>query len=245
MAESYYRTHRGITLGLTGGKHSFRDFSLVPAGAAVLEEAEPEESYLEIPGVHGSLDLTESLFGYPVYRDREGSFPFYLRGPKNRRLTVRTELVRRYHGRRVEIIEDREPDVYLSGRLTVEDPDKDGSSGITISGRFSPFKMDITASDEDWLWDPFSFEYGVIREYGAIEVDGSYTLHLISSPFGGSPQVKASTSGMTVTAGGVTYALTTDYSVLADLRLPADYSQEDLVFTGTGTVSVKYRGGRL
>lgn len=237
-----YQSSRGITIN---GKHSYRDFSLVPAARPVLGEAPVDTSFLKVPGAHGSLDLTESLTGYPVYDNREGSWSFYIAAPRRRWDVIRTEFVRRYHGQAVTIIQDKEPDVYLSGRCWVEDPDKRDTSEIVLGGAFYPYKYDLRTSDSDWLWDPFSFETGIVREYGGITVNGSATVEFVSSPLGGSPEIRASAGGMTVTVDGAVYDLTTSYKLYAGIVLPPDYSTVSMTFTGTGTVDIRYRGGRL
>lgn len=237
-----YSYEKGITID---GVHSFRDLNLVPADPPVLEEAKVDTKYVDIPGAHGFLDLSESLTGHPVYREREGSFPFYVWGQKSTWMAVRTDVVRRFHGKRAQIIQDREPDVYISGRLSVEDPDRNGSSKIIITGRFEPWKYDMTDSMEDWLWDPFSFDSGVIREYSNISVSGTKVLNFVSSPMSGTPIFYTQDSGLTVTVGGETYTLTAGTNIFPAIILPNDYSVVQMTFSGTGTVSVYYRGGRL
>ena len=229
---------------LFGSLHSRTDLGLAPAGFSTLEEAEVDTKYEEVPGAHGSLDFTEVLTGYPVYRDREGSFRFRCSGPRRSWNAVRQNVVAKLHGRRMHVIREVEPDVYLEGRLWVEDPEE--GPYITISGRFFPWKVDRYDSTEEWEWDSFNFETGVVREYGSIAVNGSYTLDFVSSPMGGSPEFYTEDSGVTVTVGGNIYTIPTGtWTVFPEIVLPSSYDTVQMTFSGSGTVSVKYRGGRL
>lgn len=56
---------------------------------------------------------------------------------------------------------------------------------MTLKFECDPYKYELTATDEDWLWDPFDFEEGVIKEYGNQNVDGTLVLTVIGSPMPG------------------------------------------------------------
>ena len=106
-----------------------------------------------------------------------------------------------------------------------------------------PYKKELADSTaEDWLWDTFLFEDGIIREYGNIVVNGVYTLNVI-----GREQILVpiiySTTAMTVTYKNKTYNLASGKNYIYSIIIrPGDNL---LVFKGSGTISVEYRGGKL
>lgn len=68
------------------------------------------------------------------------------------------------HGRRMKIILEDDPAYYYLGRFSVNDwnSEKDWSK-IVFDYNVDPYKYELFATNEPWLWDPFSFIDGVIR----------------------------------------------------------------------------------
>ena len=62
-------------------RNTWTNWKLIPTQKPVVPMPEFDNNYVEIPGSNGSLDLSEYLTGGPVYRDRSGSFEFYLVDP--------------------------------------------------------------------------------------------------------------------------------------------------------------------
>ena len=100
----------------------------------------------------------------------------------------------------------------------------------------------MTATDEDWLWDPFDFEEGVIREYGNQAVDGTLALTVVGSPMPVVPKIIVS-ADMQVAFGGESYRLKSGENYLPDIEIKE--GEHVPIFTGHGTVTVSYRGGSL
>ena len=59
-----------------GNKNTWDDWKIVPASRPVFKSPALKKKTIEIPGADGFIDLSESLTGYPVYSNREGSFEF-------------------------------------------------------------------------------------------------------------------------------------------------------------------------
>ena len=72
------------------------------------------------------------------------------------------------HGRRMKIVLEDDPSYYYQGRLSVNEwkSEKDWSK-ITFDYNVDPYKYEIFATNEPWLWDPFSFIDGIIRDTDA------------------------------------------------------------------------------
>lgn len=228
-----------------GSFHSFRHLGLLPAAPPNFGYAEPDIVRVPIPGASGSLDLSDALTGYTAYRDRTPELLFYLPGRESQREILRARTAAAIHGKLVQIVPDENPDGYWYGRLQVETPIHDRAADtLTVSGWLDPYKYDRRRTDQDWLWDPFSFETGVIREYGELTVSGTTAVTIVSSPIGGCPTFIAS-AAMTVTYDGTTYSLAAGSNVIDAIELPHSETEVTLTFAGSGTVAIRFRAGYL
>lgn len=82
---------------------------------------EPKTNYVEIDGMSGSLDLSESLTGDITYKDRTLTATFWTdEGTFKERSTLLNTIVRTLHGKKIKIIEPDDPDHYFYGRVTVK-----------------------------------------------------------------------------------------------------------------------------
>lgn len=202
------------------------------------------EELIEIPGMSGSLDATEIITGYPTYGMRSGLvFVFKLYADWIDFESAKSHLAEWVHGKKVRVVLDSDPSFYYLCRLSLEASKTNRvTSTITISGKADPFKYEITASDEDWLWDPFSFENGVIRELSGVEITPTNnTVTILAGDYSVSPIFKVTESlNLAVVHKGYTYPLP-----VGDTKIPCiRVGDEDvtLVFSGQGKLSISYRG---
>lgn len=235
--------YHGITFGT---KHTWKDWKLVPTSRPVFAPPDPKTIYVDIPGSDGSLDLTQSLSGDVKYSDRKGNFEFYVANKKNW-VSVYSEIMDYLHGQSMKIILDDDPDYYYVGRATVNKwTSNKNNSTISIDVIAEPYKMERFSSYEDWEWDPFNFETGVIREYKDLLVDGSMSLTISGGRKAVIPSFVVATedgAGMTMWYDGTEYHLSDGVNRVVNIRITeGDFN---FVFVGSGTVTVEYRGGRL
>ena len=231
--------------------HSYRFFGLMPYGRSIISPPEPKVVSVPIPGADGELDLSETLTGFITYENRQGTFKYMYAG-FNMYDAVLTRLLERLHGKTMAIIRDEDPGYYYRGRVTVGPPEyTDVAMIVTITANLNPYKYELKTTGEDWLWDPFSFETGVIREYGAFEIDGTSgnptVVTIVSSPAGGSPTFTAS-AAMSFYITGVSdrFDLAADTpTTFVDIELPHEETEVSLFVTGTGTLKVDFRPGYL
>lgn len=154
---TFYQTDYAII-----GK-STRDWMLYPITRLEIEPPEPVIDLVDVPGSDYALDLTESLTGRPIYKQRECDWEFIIVAPRNQWDAIYSDVMNRLHGRRMKVVRMEEPDYYYEGRITIESTKSDKWNGhIKMHGTFDPYKRSVLASDDDWLWDPFSFEDGYI-----------------------------------------------------------------------------------
>ena len=175
-----YETKHGCSFG-TGINynnylHSYRDFNLFPAGKPVFEPPKPKIMSVEIPGSNGELDFSEALTGYIVYENRHGVLPYEYVGNRVHWDEVFHKLQKYIHGKKLKVVVDDDNYRYYEGRLTVDEPEyKNGRLYLTIEGDFYPYQLEKYSSAERWLWDPFPFSDGVVRN--------SVTGLVIDSPY--------------------------------------------------------------
>lgn len=257
-----YLTRYGVTFITDAGSvHTAADYGLYPVAWPDIQAAEVKTSFVDIPGANGSLDLTEAMTGFPTYKTRKASFAYLIPDQSLWDATntrIRTDL----HGKQARIITDEDPGYYYAGRVFVEKFDATKTNPVlTITAILDPYKYDITATNEDWLWDPFSFETGVIRDYGNISVTTTKTVAVVSSPMGGCPVFTFTGHGvddagagtMTMTYDGETYNLALGENVFPEIELPHEQTEVTFTFEFSmvsgggrfGTVSIAFQGGML
>lgn len=230
-----------------GGMNTWDDFHMMPVKAGRIEFATPELKYsaVSVAGSDNELDFSEALTGYPTYEPRKGSvkFRFYDDGTLVR---YRFERLKNHlHGKRMQAVIEDEPEFYYEGRFQVGDlkwKEHGNWADTELSYILDAYKLEFTTSLEDWLWDPFNFETGVIREYNGIEVNGEKVVTITGSRKPTSPRFIVEGT-MNMTFEGVTYSLTTGTVVIPMIML-VDQEYE-FTFRGTGTVSIDMRAGSL
>ena len=249
-----------------GDKNSWDEWALAPVHAGKIEFATPTLKYesVELPGSDGVLDLTEVLTGYPLFNPRIGSvrFRFYNNGVSAR---SRFDRLKNYlHGRWMRAVIEDQPEYYYEGRFTVGDfePLQGNWGDVEIGYNLNAYKLDITDSTEDWLWDPFNFETGVIREYGRIQlphnrpipitVVGSRKPNPLKVVISLPDRYESYADDVVVTLeyGDATYTLSYGTNVLPNLVLQD--GEHELIFTLTPVIivpfcfaSIEFRGGSL
>lgn len=234
----------GVTFGT---KHSYRDWGLLLKSRPVISPPSPKTVYVDIPGSDGIIDLTESLTGDVKFDNRTIKCEFVVLDARNRWSDIYSEIMDYLHGQRMRVRLDEDPTYYYEGRLQVNEWKSDKvTSTITIEGDVEPYKMEMFSSLEDWEWDSFNFETGIIRDYKEIRVDESLTFTIEGRRKSVVPSftvVSDDGSGLQVRFNGTTYDLPDGTSRVLNIVIKNDTNT--LYFTGNGTVSIDYRGGRL
>jgi hypothetical protein len=203
--------------------------------------------FIEVPGMDGSLDATESLDGTVHYEDRNYSQKYVDLNGRARWHKRYSDLQNFIHGKQLKMILDDDPEWYYLGRFEVADPDpKKYRNMLEINATLRPYKYKTNSTLEDWLWDPFSFEEGVIREYGDIEVDGSKDVTVIGSEMPVVPAIivaSESGDGIDLTYKGTQYHLADGRNRIVTMVITA--SESVFHFEGVGLVSIDFREGSL
>ena len=121
-----------------GTKWAHADYGLIVAPYAI-PMPEPQMNFVEIPGRDGTLDLSEA-FGVVRYADRIIPLTLYARAPFDTQISA---LAADVHGRRMNVIFDRDPTFYYDARVTVEDVERHaGYCELSLECRAKPYKLD-------------------------------------------------------------------------------------------------------
>lgn len=171
-----------------GDKNTWDDWQIVPSTRPAFSMPSVKTKTVDIPGGDGLIDLTESLTGYPVYNNRDGSFNFIVVNDFYEPVNSCEEWFKRYsrianylHGKKMKVYLEDDPDWYYEGRFSVENW-KSGKqySELSIKYNVGPYKWskktfaEELSEYDDWLWDPFSFIDGaIITQYKNINLNQS------------------------------------------------------------------------
>lgn len=174
---------------------------------------------IEVPGMDGVLDITESL-GEVKYSPRQISFQFTT--TSGSRIN---ELINGLHGKRKKIILDRDEAFYYMGRLEVADPVVTGNlTSVEMTARCEPYKYKsrITRHKED--------------------VGGASNIVLLNERMQTIPRITL-TGQMRVSFEGRTYELPAGEYAIAEIVLKQGYNRFRV--EGTGTILFQYQEGAL
>ena len=121
-----------------GTKWARSDYCLIVAPYAI-PMPEPQTNFVEIPGRDGALDLSEA-FGTVRYADRVIELTLYARAPFD---TLVSAFSADVHGRRMNVIFDRDPTFYYDARITIEDVERHwGYCELSLECRTKPYKLE-------------------------------------------------------------------------------------------------------
>lgn len=224
-------------------KHSYDDFGLILSSKSV-PLPKPKTESVTVPGSDGELDLSTALTdGEVKFNNRTLTFKFSLLTKSRTWEGIKSAISNYLHGKKMKIILDVDKAFYYVGRCTV-DPFSESKKGATMTIKVDaePYKYDIQDSTEDWVWDSFNFETGIIYNLKEISVTPSTEIIIPSRRMKVVPVITVS-SAMDVVFNGVTYGLSEgDNRVLSIIF---SEGENKLTFSGTGTVTIKFRGGSL
>jgi len=182
-----------------------------------------QTSFVEIPGRDGTLDLTEG-FGFVRYSDRAVSLTLYAVTPYEQAVS---DFVNDVHGKRIELVFDRDPCFYYVGRVSVDALEKhDGYCAITVIVTAEPYKYKRTIT--------------TITQTGS----GTATLTNLHMPV--VPEIAASAEATLVyQSGGIpaTTVVAAGTHFIPALLLEAGTKSVEV--TTTGEVVFSYREGAL
>ena len=122
-----------------GDKHSMDDWDLLMTSKNI-EDAEPKIIEVEIPGSNGKLDLSEWT-GEVLYNNRTLTFNFDIFDSPSNWWTLKQEITKYVHGKKLKIVLDQDNKYYYYGRCKVADFSNETTvAHLTIECDCEPFK---------------------------------------------------------------------------------------------------------
>ena len=221
--------------------HTWNDWYLIPSSRPVIAMPKEKSKFIDMPGVNGSLDISEFLTGYMLYGNRSGNVKFMIDNWHENWTTILQKISTKIHGRRLKMVLTDEPEFYYEGRFYLDTPTSNTKrTEVTLRYELGPYKHDITSSADDWLWDPFNFETGVIRTYKDLTVDGSLTVTVLCGQEHSIPNIWC-TSDMIMAYKSNSYNLVSGNNI--PIRL--EPGSNSLTFYGNGRITIAFRRGLL
>lgn len=213
---------------------------------------EPRLNLVEVPGRNAPLDLTDAI-GPVTFETRQVWFSCREFAGAKRFLLDWSTLLNRYHGQRVRVVFDDDPGYFYEGRCSLElDYINNDTRDLHFVLIADPYKYPVYSSDENWLWDPFNFETGVIRVYSNINVNGTRIVDVIAYEQPESPKfnvtLASGQASMRMLYDGDTYYLNNGANSFPQITITSADVHTDLnrfTFIGRGTVSINLKGGIL
>lgn len=174
---------------------------------------------IEVPGMNGVLDITESL-GDVKYSNRQISFKF-----TTREYAKIEYLINQLHGRKRKIILDRDDVYYYRGRCSVADP-------LPTKNLFT---VEVTAN-----CDPYKYKTRLTRHKE--EIKGASNIVLLNERMRTIPVITV-TGNMKMTYENRVYSLQEGDYELASVVLKQGYNKFRV--EGDGNILFKYQEGAL
>ena len=207
-----------------GTKWAHTDYGLIVAPYAI-PMPEPQTNFVEIPGRDGALDLSEA-FGTVRYSDRVIKLTLYTRAPFD---TLISAFAADVHGRRMNVIFDRDPGFYYDTRITIEDVERHwGYCELSLECRAKPYKLE-------------QFETTI-----TVLPTGSATVTLTNTRMPVVPSITVSaemTLAFMISEKDYSVTLPAGTHTIPSLVLSA--GDMKIGITGTGSVAFTYRKGAL
>ena len=120
-----------------GDKLSYEDYESIMNYARILPPS-VKENYVDIAGGDSAIDLTEAVGGV-VYDDGEIDFKFTLKD-----FMLKEQMKNDLHGKRMQIVLEREPDFYYDGRVRCsKDEWNKGLYELHFTARVKPYKYEV------------------------------------------------------------------------------------------------------
>lgn len=228
------------------GKHS-DEYGLILAHKDISEPV-PQTNFITVPARNGFIDATNNL-GVVKFQPRTITMRFLSMEKFENWTSKASELQNDLSGIEVGICFDDDDYWVWKGRVTtIKQTSVKNTLFLEVKATVEPYKQAFQSADEEWLWDPFDFESGVINEFYEIEINESkeITLEGIGKPCYPIIYVHEMTESMVAFGLGErrgSHILQVGENRCPEIILTAD--ENKISITGRGVVSIDFTAGRL
>lgn len=203
-----------------GDKHSYRDWGLI-TNSIEIGIPSAKTSYIDIPGGHGTLDLS-AAFGGVKYSDRTLTFVFTMLHTDP---VKKSHILNYLHGTRLDIVIDDDSEYYYKGRCTASAFDNDKTVSI----------LTVQAA-----CDPFKYKKAVTVHKQPVTGEGSFILPCDRMQT--CPTITAD-SAFILQYNGIAYEISAGTCKVLDVQLTEGYNRFNA--SGTGTLIFTYQEGSI
>lgn len=209
--------------------HSFYDLGLVLVSAEVSAPS-PKETYIDIPGADGSLDLTE-VHGEVKYNDRTINLVFAMNPNGNLSADAwewkKTEVCNKLNGLSCRITLDKDREYYWIGRCKVDSHASNKKVRMfSVTVRVRPYKLKQTETSVSFTLASTAKTVSVINARKSV-----------------CPVITCSKANAKVVFNGVTYMLSEGSHQYIDIRLVE--GENKFTISGSGNIAFTYQEGDL
>lgn len=122
-------------------KHSYWEWDLMLKSAPKVSTPEPKTYYVDVPGMHGQVDLSTLLTGGIRYKNRKIEMEFISMADRAIWSAIYSGILAAVHGKTVRITLDDDPRNYYTGIVTVGTPEWDKKAvSLKMTAEVEPFK---------------------------------------------------------------------------------------------------------
>ena len=253
--------HDDVDHSYVDGKNTWDDWHLIPSSRPLVTPPKPNTKTIQIPGRNGVLDLSTILTGNMTYQNRTGSWEFVIVNdllqvdgrnydPLNWDWATAYSTIMAYlHGKNMVCMFEDDLEFYYEGRLSVNTLKSDKNwSTIVIDYDLYPYKRTVQSSEELWLWDPFNFETGVIRNYSyTLSPDDIKRIDMYGYSEPVMPLISANKTGVLLVFGEEHISLQNETRTYDEIVFNPGINPITLINNSDSRVEVKflYRGGEF
>jgi len=230
--------------------HSYDDLNLIITNACSISTPEINSDYITVKGRNGMLDISEALTGRVTYKSRHISVHLAGLDDAEDWDSDISNLRNVFDGQLVKLIFDNDSAYYWYGRCQLIDFEREGNIGKFVLDVpcADPYKYDVVAFNEDWLWDSFNFETGHVTDASEYTITGHTEITIPKGNMPVSPTIIVTNINtyLTIQKYGDTRVINLS---LGENKIYAitinDSAESILIFEGNGKFSINYRGGSL
>lgn len=206
------------------GKHSWYDWTLIPASRFIIPLPQMNTKEVEIPGKSGSLDLSTYQSGHITYKNRSATFSFYVPNDVRSWMETYSRISNHLFGHKVKIILSEDPKYYYYGYCTPNIGNGEQRLVVQISANLDPFRR----------------PYYLRTDFKDIELSGNKELEIEGTIAYDSPVITTSNE-ITVASGDVEVQIPAGTHTVYELQFgPGTHKVE---MRGDALVTFDYRGG--
>ncbi len=228
---------------IINGLHSKTDLKLT-IRKKTIQQPDIKGNTLSIPGSDKTVNLLKAISGKTNYGARKIKIEFQKADIDRSFYEIYSKAADLFHGEECQVIFSDDPGFYYTGTGKIAKGEKEGRiCDFTMEITAEPYKNDITATDEPIEWDSFSFKTGIMQDCRDIQISADGTdVTVIGRKRVSAPKIFCS-APMTAIFKEEEYELADGWNKIPGIAFGD--GENKIRFTGTGTVTIHYRGGCL